>query len=297
MFKDKSLFAILGGVKADAIARIELTRDTQKDVCQLFENAYNELLKNKSSIIFNGTYKPDKDENLFISDFKVDKYILDAVKNPIGTQAFVPDLQKLHTIKALFVGKSIVVGGKDDKFTIAFQKFRNDQYISRKGLNLFHDKNTFNIDKRYGLSINELVDCIFEENKLIFNSYHFARQIFDLSEYYREATDTDVEGFINNPKIQIEDTTTFKSQAVDSWVRRKIALIDDSGIFNKYSVQQIKNKAKSIGMTLPVKQNKINFPSDKRELKNLLKFLDDEIYKGMFSEEILQTNSKRKAEI
>ena len=71
-------------------------------------------------------------------------------------------------------------------------------------MNLFHDQNTFDRDKRYGLTINELVDCIFEDNNLVFNSYYFARQIFDLSEYYREATDTDVEAFINNPKFKLK---------------------------------------------------------------------------------------------
>lgn len=296
MFKDKSLFAILESEKTDDIARIELTKFAQKDVCMLFESAYNELIKNKTAISFTGTYKPDKDENLSIPDFSVGGLILDAIKDPIGVKAFVPNLKNLPDIKALFVGKRISIKDKSDKFIITFQKFRKDQYINRKGLNLFHDQDTFDRDKRYGLTINELVDCIFEDNKLIFNSYYFARQIFDLSEYYRVATDTDLEAFINNPKIQIEDSATFKLHA-DSWVRRKIALIEDSGIFSKYTVKQINDKAKSIGMTLSVKQNKINLPSDKKELKNLLKFLDDEIYKGIFSDELLQTNSKRKAEI
>lgn len=295
MFKYKSLFVIIGLGKTDEVARIELTKDTQKDVCQLFENAYNELVKNKTSINFTGTYKPDKDENLTISDFSMDTFILDAIKDPIGVKAFVPNLKNLPDIKALFVGESISKKGKNDKFIIAFQRFRKDQYINRKGLNLFHNQNTFDKDKRYGLTINELVDCIFEDDKLMFNSYYFARQIFDLSEYYREATDTDVDAFINNPKIQVEDSATFKLYA-DSWVRRKIALIDDSGIFNKYTVKQISDKAKSIGMTILVKNNKINLPRGKKELKNALKFLDDEIYKGIFSDELLQTNSKRKAE-
>lgn len=296
MFKDKSLFAILDQVETGQISRIELTKDTQSDICSLFSDSYNALVHNKNHIPFKGTYKPDKEEILFIPDFVMQETIISAIKNPIGVSAFQPNLKNLTEIKALFVGKKTVSKGKGAKFTIAFQRFRKDQYISRKGINLYHDKDTFDRDKRYGIAIIDIVDCVYDDKSLIFNSYYFARQIFDLSEYYRIATDTDVETFINNPKIQIDDSVTFKLHA-DSWVRRKIALIDDSGIFNQYTVKQINYKAKSIGMTLSVKKNKLNLPSDKKELKNILKFLDDEIYKGIFSDELLQTNSKRKAEI
>ncbi|SDH83183.1 hypothetical protein [Desulfosporosinus hippei] len=296
MFENKSLFAILAQDGTEQITRIELTKDTQSDICELFSDSYNALVQNKSQIAFTGTYKPDKEEILSISNFEMQENIINAIKNPIGVTAFQPNLKKLPDIKTLFVGEKSISNQKGKKFTIAFQRFRRDQYISRKGINLYHDKDTFDRDKRYGITINDIVDCVYDDNFLIFDSYYFARQIFDLSEYYRVATNTDVETFINNPKIKIEDSSTFKLHA-DSWVRRKIALIDDSGIFNKFTVKQINDKAKSIGMTLSVKKGKLNLPSDKKELKNVLKFLDDEIYKGIFSDELLQTNSKRKAEI
>ena len=296
MFKDKSLFAVLNQDGNEQITRVELTKDTQSEICSLFSDAYKSLVESKTQITFSGTYKPDKEEVLSISNFALQEDIIDAIKNPIGVSAFKPNLKDLPDIKALFVGKKVQTKSKNEKFIIAFQRFRKDQYISRKGINLYHDKDTFDRDKRYGITINDIVDCVFEENSLIFDSYYFARQIFDLSEYYRIATDADVDSFISNSKLQIDDSTTFKSHA-DSWVRRKIALIDDSGIFDKFTVKQINDKAKSIGMTLSVKKGKLNIPSDKKELKNVLKFLDDEIYKGIFSDELLQTNSKRKAEL
>lgn len=293
MFKDQSLFAILEEGKSNRITRIEVTRDSQKDIYNLFGKAYETFNKSKQAISFDGCYKPDMNEVLSIKDFKISDEIIEAIKNPIGVRAFVPEFNNPPIIKALFIGKR---NKKTEGITIAFQRFRKEQYISRKGLNLFHDSNTFDRDKRYGICINDIVDCIFEDGNLKFQSYNYARQIFDLSEYYREATDSDVEDFISNIKIQIEDTNIFKVNA-DSWVRRKIALISDSGIFEKYSPKQIKERASNIGIKISTSQSKIKLPNDKKELKNILKFLDDEIYKGIFSEQILQTNSKRRAEI
>ena len=164
------------------------------------------------------------------------------------------------------------------------------------GINLFHSSNTFNQEKRFGICITDTVDCLIVNDQLRFTSYYFARQIFDLSDYYRQATDSDVDAFINNRIVNIENIPVFKSNA-DTWVRRKIALISDSGIFDKYTAKQIKEKAKGFKLNISTTKNKLNLPNDKKELKNILRFLDEEIYKGVFSEEILQTNSKRKVDI
>ncbi|MFZ5354558.1 MAG: Kiwa anti-phage protein KwaB-like domain-containing protein [Bacillota bacterium] len=294
MFKNQSLFVLVeaeGG--ANNIQRIETTKDTQDDICELFGSAVNSFLCNKEYIEFNGSYKPDQNELLMIRSFEIDKEIIEAVKNPVSVEAFSPNSYEQPVIRALFMGCCNKRKNKAS-YVIGFQKFRKEQYISRRGLNLFHDSNTFTQDKRFGICISDTVDCVLADNELKFNSFYFARQIFDLSEYYREATDSDVEAFMAHSKIDVENTAVFKANA-DSWVRRKVALISDSDIFTKFSPKQIKEKAKDFGLNVNIKKNKLSLPSDKKELKNILKFLDEEIYKGIFTEQILQTNSKRKA--
>jgi hypothetical protein len=207
----------------------------------------------------------------------------------------LPDKKNPPIIKAVFIGKYSEKNIKEP-YVIAFQKFKKDQYIARMGINLFHSSNTFNQEKRFGICITDTVDCLIVNDQLRFTSYYFARQIFDLSDYYRQATDSDVDAFINNRIVNIENIPVFKSNA-DTWVRRKIALISDSGIFDKYTAKQIKEKAKGFKLNISTTKNKLNLPNDKKELKNILRFLDEEIYKGVFSEEILQTNSKRKVDI
>ena len=296
MFKNQSLFVL---VDADGgklkILRVETTKEAQTEVCDLLNSTLNVYERGKDSIEFNGSYKPEQNEILVIKEFDMDKHIIEAVKNPIGIAMFVPDSNNPPTIKAFFMGE-YTKKSNEEKYIIAFQKFRKEQYITRKGLNLFHDANTFSQEKRFGICITDTLDCVVINNELRFTSFYYARQIFDLSEYYREATDSDVDEFINHSKINVENADVFKSNA-DSWVRRKVALISDSGIFSKYSPKQIKEKAKNFGLVISTTKNKLSLPNNKKELKVILKFLDNEIYKGVFSEEILQTNSKRKAEI
>lgn len=296
MFKEQSLFVIVENNDIGLqIFRVEMEKEVQKEICNFLSFGASELNEDKEYIKFNGSYKPETNEILIIKGFSFDLRIIEAIKNPIGVAAFIPNKSNPPKIKAVFIGK-YSVKNSEEQYTIAFQRFRKDQYIAKVGINIFHDANTFVQEKRFGICITDTVDCIIVNDELRFTSFYYARQIFDLSNYYREATDTDIENFINNKKINVENASVFKDNA-DSMVRRKIALISDSGIFLKYTVKQIKERAKGFGLHISTVKDKLSLPNDKRELKTILKFLDDEIYRGIFSEEILQTNSKRRAEI
>lgn len=203
MFKEKSFFAIVENNDTEMkILKIEMTKEAQTDVCNFLGAGASKLATNKQLVKFNGCYKPETHEVLFIEGFKFDHKILDSIKDPLGVTEFVPDGKNPSRIKATFMGKYEFKDNKEE-YIIAFQRFRKDQYITKKGINVFYDENTFVHEKRFGICITDTVDCIIHDSQLKFNSFHYARQIFELSEYYREATDADIHEFIKNEKIFI----------------------------------------------------------------------------------------------
>lgn len=125
-----------------------------------------------------------------------------------------------------------------------------------------------------------------------FYSYFTARQLFDLKDYYRSATDGKVENFTEIKNIQFDDVATFKAQA-DTRIRKRVASIIDSGILVKYSPKEIKKIGKSTGVEIDIHKDKIIIPKEKNRMKIVLGFLDEEVYKGVFSNETFMTNSKR----
>lgn len=175
---------------------------------------------------------------------------------------------------------------------MAFQRFRKEQYITTRWVNLFFSKDTFKREKNFGISISDTVDCYYTENELQFSSFYFARQIFDLSEYYRSATDQEVQAFTANFILSFEDTEAFKNTA-NTWIRRKIAMINDSDVLAKYKAAEIKRLADDAGIKIEVENEKIVIPNDKEQIKAILGFLDEEAYKGPFSQNTFLANSKR----
>lgn len=137
------------------------------------------------------------------------------------------------------------------------------------------------------------MDCYYTEGELQFSSFFFARQIFDLSEYYRSATDREVQAFTTSDKLSFEDTENFKN-AANTWIRRKIAMINDSEVLVNYKASEIKKLARDAGITLVVENKKIVIPNDKEQIKVILGFLDEEAYKGPFSQNTFLANSKRR---
>ncbi len=294
MFENSSVMILKVVNKAVEVCKLELKAETQVAICSTFSNAVEDLIADKGKVMFDGSYKPHEDEFLAIENFQLQDDIKDAVRDPMEVAAYQRVDEEFPEIRAIFVGQREEIG-EAEKFTVAFQRFRKDQYISTKWYNLFFENDTFFQEKRFGISISDTVDCYFSDGELQFVSYFFARQVFDLSEYYRSATDQEVQSFSANDKLSIENPTDFQSMA-NSWIRRKIAMINDSGVLENYTASKIKSLAKAAGIEITVDDKKVVIPSDKEKVKIILGFLDEEAYKGPFSQTTYIANSKRKVQ-
>lgn len=291
MFENASIMVM----KADdpsQILRLEVDGDTQQSIDQSFAEAVVGLVEDKNGVPFDGRYKPDEDELLFIDGFILPDEIKEAIRNPMGVTAYQKEGGSFPEIKMIFVGTYTRLNG-GESFQVAFQRFRKEQYISTNGFNLYFTNNTFRRERNYGISVSDRVDCYYADGKLQFTSYFYAKQIFDLREFYRSATDQEVEAFASNGLLFIENPERFKAMA-DTWVRRKIASINDTGVLNQYSASQIKKLAKKSGVDIEEQNGRVVLPSEKEQIKIVLGFLDEEAYRGPFSKITYLANSKRK---
>lgn len=292
MFESSSVMLWINNGDSDIVKLLEVDKDTQDAICKSFADSSNLLLAEKEGVEFDGSYKPNEDEVLFIKNFNLSGMITDAIRAPLGLETFKKNNDEPIDIKAIFVGER-TENDNTEIFTVAFQRFRKEQYLSTKKFSLFFSDDTFIRESRWGIGISDNVDVVFLENNFHFASYYFARQIFDLSEYYRSATDTEVNRFTQNSILELSNSANFAVMA-DTWVRRKIALINDSGVLRNNAASRIKELADVCELEIEVINNKILIPDDKKKLKEFLGFLDEEIYKGVFTNETYVTNSKRK---
>src|ERR1700752_1939073 len=173
------------------IVRIQLTADLQREMDDIF-NSQEQRFKaaSEEQIHFDGKYKPDEGECLFIDDYEDIDGLHEAVANPLGIPQIAPDAAQLEMIKALFMGKT-----QEGRRVALVQNFDRRRILSNKGYAIFHSDDVFRKVEGVGLTIGTTLSAILEDSRLSFFSFHAARQIFDLSQYYREATDDDLNDF------------------------------------------------------------------------------------------------------
>lgn len=191
-------------------------------------------------------------------------------------------------IRAIF---SPLEAGSADK--VIFQRIHKNQILMSHQLSLIWDKNTFVPIKKPGIVISQKIDAYYESKTLYFKSYYWAKQIFNLDKYYREATDTDIKNFLEHKYFEVDDKDTIISNC-NNWSRKKIAYILDSKVLEVNSYSNIMRAADKLKLDLETTdEQKIIYPKDKKKQKRLLSFLSDEIYRGGLTNKLFITNSKR----
>lgn len=277
--------------------RFLLSKEVQADLTLLLQQQELSFKSNgQDEIPFDGKYKPDLGEVLVISEFDDIDGLADAVVNPLSVPEVAPTAQVFDTIKALFSGYI----GNDGIPVVLLQYFDKRRIISTNGLSIFHSSNVYKKIEGIGLTIDSKLTAIIRDDSLNFHSFHLLRQIFDLSAYYKEATDGDIQQFSNCACVLVKNTADLVAIS-DTWVRRKLWLISQSEILQKVPVCDIKAVAAEFSILLETVMDngveKIIIPEDKKYLKTILRFLDEDYYKSPLLQNRYLTNSKRPVQV
>ena len=141
----------------------------------------------------------------------------------------------------------------------------------------------------------------FHNGTLYFTSYHNTKRFLDLADYYREATDTDLDDFAATDIFVFEDQASFKALA-DSIIRKKIAPLQKNEVLKDLTVTDIQTVANNFNAELPEEHHiaitvnddgNLVIPKDKKQLKELIRFLDEDYVTAPLTKRKCLTNSKQ----
>lgn len=287
-----NLFALVKDPAA-RVQRFVLDAAVQAELTTYLEAQEASFNSAAIAIPFDGKYKPDAGEVLVIDNFDDIDGLAAAITNPMGVPEVNPSLEFFGRVCALFSGRVEANGSA----TVLLQNFDRRRVLSTNGLSIFHSANVFKRIEGVGLTIDWKLAAILNGTVLKFNSFHNARQIFDLSDHYIEATDADIKTFVATGAIHVDEVALV--DLADTWIRRKIALVQQSQILTKVPMVEI--QAAAAGFGIAIKFISVNggdqlvLPETKAELKTLLRFLDEDYYESPLSKTHFITNSKRAA--
>lgn len=268
------------------IRRIPLSQNVTRTITEFYSSGVHSLMEGKEIIDFNGNFTPDEEQLFRINNFPLQEDIISSLNNPILHE--VLNLQNFRgTIFALYT--KLNLDGIDH---FVFQHFDSRKIISNRGISLFLNQETYSRVDTKGITISGNLTAVLTENQLYFNSYFNTKKIFNLTDYYQEATAEDITTFLVNPIFNFQNVANFDNH-LDSTVRKKIKSIQLSGVLNQINVQEIIVMANNFGIELTSDdQDKLIIPDDKNSLKNLLRFLDEDYFITPITSTKCMTNSK-----
>lgn len=286
-----NLFA-LTDVPGARVVRFMLTQELQNEVSTMFSEQFNSFWGSGPELIpFDGRCSPEQGELLSIADFTDIDGISEVVDNPLSVAVFDPQEHSLDSVKALF--KSHTANGK--KYVL-IQIFERRRLISTKRFSMFLSGNTFQRMNDSGMVFDNKILAVIEGGSLSFKSFHFLRRVFEMTEYFREATNDEVKTFASHKSLLVDDVSEFVNQA-GALIRNKITLILQSKVLDNFSTIQIVAAAQNFNLNIITSQDgRIVLPKNNTELMRLLRFLDEDYYESALSQTRYVSKSRQVAD-
>lgn len=278
---DNHFFAILDDDN-NSVRRVELSKALTEDVRKIFLDAGEALLnENIEQYEFDGNYKPESDEILFVELDQLPPAIEDISRSILAVR--VLDFAK-ETIKALFWYEE-----KTD--TYYFQNFDSRKRLDKKFV-LFQDKKTYSRLDENAFIIEESVQGVYVDKKFYFRSFANANKIINLGSFFKAATEEDIRSFAENPKLSFDPEWLVKQST--STIKTLIAKVTKKGILSDYETSAIQTSAKDSGLEMEIDETgKILLPEDIKKCRAILTFLHEGRFPGPITKTIYETNSQR----
>ena len=179
-----------------------------------------------------------------------------------------------------------------------FQVFDSRQVLRREKVILWLRGETFTELDGSGIKIGNRADVVHRNGNLYFRSEYQARRVLALDAIFHAATNTEVDSFIAHPIWSTPIERYSHSGLFTDQIRRKITSIGRQGILAQSSVSQIKAVAAEFGLTLEVENvegsEKIKLPAEKKALRTILSFLDDDYLASTVTGNRYRIGSKRR---
>ena len=184
----------------------------------------------------------------------------------------------------------------DGKFY--FQIFNKKNMLQRKMvLQLFEYGNVFTKMNNTAFIVEDKVHAIYENGKLYFQSYTIANQIFSLIDFVTEATNTEIESFGEIKGIDVSAENI--KHIANIKTRRLIKLLSSTNNIATFMRKASRTKTsllKKYGINAQINgNNELVLPTNNVvELNRTLEFLNEDIFRGVITDSLYHSNSKKK---
>ncbi|MBK8518753.1 MAG: DUF4868 domain-containing protein [Saprospiraceae bacterium] len=281
-----NLFALLKHNEQTSLQRIPVRENIQNEINQMFINQAATFIAGKERIAYQGGYKADPEEIFEIAQYEFNVDFLNDLQNPLNLEIF-----NINEFEGNII--AIIASSTGNQPFIGFQYFDSRKILNKKYALWYTDELYGKIEDK-GLTLSSKLDILYSGNSLFFSSFTLASRILNLSNFMEEATEEDVDNFMANPSFEFEDTVGVRDD-LNSTTKKQLRLLVQSGVLNDLSVVDIHEKSQFMEIDLETNDNgnRIIIPRNKSLVQDLIRLLNEDYSRGIFTNNRYLSNSKR----
>jgi hypothetical protein len=240
--------------------------------------------------VFNEEYRLADNEIFEITKFALPPDLLNAVRFPHEYSEFDAGAKGIADLKAI-----AAVHTDGGRLTAIFKTIGKTKKLepSRSLMLLCADKK-YARQNEPGIILDDRIAAVYKDGTLLFRSPSSVKQFASLKAYMKEANDLEITAFL---EARFEADTDKVLANADTWMRKRFTAIMESKLFDERSAVDIYETAKSFSAEIPMElsrdRNKLKLPGEKQDIRKILKFLNEEYYKGVLTGKDYQTPTKR----
>ena len=206
--------------------------------------------------------------------------------------ASIVEIDRKKGIYESIQGTVVFTRNKQGEEILLFQDFAQSNIISPDRYLQF-EGNSYRNSENYGLLLDRQLSAVHvpKLGLLLFRNYRAVNSFLPISSFIQNASMHEVTELLQHDRLATEDIDRWVNGA-DSWFRKRFLMLKESGILDRYSAEEIKFRSIGFDVSIHLKEGKIVFPSDYRSAKKLLQFLNEDLYRGVFTGTVYDAKSK-----
>jgi hypothetical protein len=293
MLHNFQLAAISENRDKTQLQRIPMLQNLQLKLAETWAAQLEAFLDQAQEIPFNAGYQPEEHELFALTEFVPPEWLSAECSTTIG------DLDPIDHAEEIISSIKGIAGFASDETGVELVLIQNfsRSHVIKPGTFLLLRNGTYETTERPGLTLDTKLSAVYMpiQQKLLFRSFRTTNTFLPLGDFYQEASEQHIREVLAHEKLAPINVDALACKP-NQWFKKRFSMLRDSGILDKYSTKQIKDRSKGYDIEIKLESGKIVFPEDHLSAKKLLQFLNEELFKGAITETIYETNSKREAD-
>jgi hypothetical protein len=293
MLRNFQLAAISENGDQTQLQRIPMLQNLQQKLAETWGAQLEAFLDQVQEIPFNAGYQPEDYELFSLTDFEPPQWLSAESSRTIG------DLDPIDQDEEAIASTKGIAGFARNEAGVELVLFQNfsRSHVIRPGTFLLLKNGTYETTERPGLTLDTKLAAVYmpTAQKLLFHSFRVTNTFLPLGDFYQEASEQQIREVLAHEKLAPINVDALANKP-SQWFKRRFAMLRGSGVLDKYSTKQIRDRSMGYDVEIEIKSGRIVFPEDRLSAKKLLQFLNEELFKGAITDTLYETNSKREAD-